>query len=276
MGTLDGKVAFISGGARGQGRSHAIRLAEEGADIITFDVCEQIATVPYPMATDADLDETVKLVESLDRRIYAAKADVRSQAAVQAVLDGGLAQFGHVDIVVANAGILPALGEQATSRQAWHDAIDIMLTGVLHTVEAALPSMVERNEGGSIVFINSTAGLKGPTPSLRTKTDGMLGYIAAKHGAVGLMRAYANALGHLGIRVNSIHPTGVNTPMVANSAFMEAAAELPELMEAMTNLLPTPLIEAQDVSNAIAFLVSDAGRFITGTTFMVDAGLTAR
>ncbi len=276
MGTLSGKVAFISGGARGQGRSHALKLAEEGADIITFDVCEQIDTVPYPLATDAELDETVKLVEQLDRRIYAAKADVRSQDAVQAVLDAGLNQFGHVDIVVANAGILPVVGEGAGTRAAWHDAIDVMLTGVLHTVEAALPSMVERNQGGSIVITSSAAGLKGPTRSLRTKTDGMLGYIAAKHGVVGLMRAYANALGHLGIRVNTIHPTGVNTPMVANPAFMGAAEEMPELMDAMTNILPTPLIEAQDISNAIAFLVSDAGRFITGSTFTVDAGATVR
>lgn len=276
MGTLDGKVAFISGGARGQGRSHAVKLAEEGADIIMFDLCEQIDTVPYPMATSSDLDETVKLVEALDRRIHAEMADVRDPAAVQAVLDAGLAEFGHVDIVLANAGIMPVVGEKSALRAAWHDAIDVMLTGVLTTVEAALPAMVGRNQGGSIVITSSTAGIKGPTRSMRVLNDGMLGYVAAKHGVVGLMRAYANAVGPLGIRVNTIHPTGVNTGMVANPAFMGAAQDAPELLEAMTNILPTPLIEAQDISNAIAFLVSDAGRFITGTTFMVDAGTTIR
>lgn len=276
MGVLDGKVAFISGGARGQGRSHAVRLAKEGADIVTFDVCEQIDSVPYPLGTEDELAETVKQVEALGRGIVAAKADVRDEAAVDKVFREGLAEFGRVDIVLANAGVMPVLGPTSTVVQAWHDCIDVMLTGVLYTIEAAIPTLVEQNLGGSIVITSSAAGLKGTTRSLRTKTYGMLGYTAAKHGVVGLMRSYANALGGYGIRVNSIHPTGADTPMVNNSAFLGMAPEVPELFEAMTNILPIPLIEAKDVSNAIAWLVSDEARYITGATIPVDAGATAR
>jgi SDR family mycofactocin-dependent oxidoreductase len=276
MGALDGKVAFISGGARGQGRAHAIRLAQDGADIITFDIGEPIDSVPYPLGSEDDLAETVKQVEALGRRIVAAKADVRDQVAVEKVLQEGLGEFGRVDIVLANAGIMPVLGPTSTVVQAWHDCIDVMLSGVLYTVEAAIPAMVERDEGGSIVITSSAAGLKGTTRSLRTKTYGMLGYTAAKHGVVGLMRAYANALGSYRIRVNSIHPTGADTPMVNNEAFLGAAPQVPELFEAMTNILPVPLIEAQDMANAVAWLVSDEARYITGAAIPIDAGATAR
>ncbi len=276
MGTLEGKVVFISGGARGQGRSHAVRLAHEGADIITFDVCEQIDSLPYRLPSISDLADTVKLVEAEGRRIVAHKADVRDRDAVQEVLDAGVAEFGHVDVVLANAGVMPVVGDKANGIQAWHDAIDVMLTGVVHTIEAALPSMIERKQGGSIVITSSAAGLKGPTRTMRVKTYGMLGYIAAKHGVVGLMRAYANALGPLGIRVNTVHPTAVNTPMVVNDGFMGSADQFPELLEALTNVLPVPLIEPEDVSNAIAYLVSDAGRYVTGAAFPVDAGTTIR
>ena len=276
MGTLDGKVAFISGGARGQGRTHAVRLAKEGADIITFDICEQIDSVPYPLGTEDELAQTVEMVEALGRRIVAAKADVRDQAAVTKALDEGLGQFGRVDIVLANAGIMPVLGPTSTVVQAWHDCIDVMLTGVVYTIEAAIPTLVEQNQGGAIVLTSSAAGLKGTTRSLRSKTYGMLGYTAAKHGVVGLMRAYANALGSYNIRVNSVHPTGADTPMVSNDAFLGAAPEVPELFEAMTNILPVPLIQAEDVSNAIAWLVSDEARYITGAVIPVDAGATAR
>jgi SDR family mycofactocin-dependent oxidoreductase len=276
MGALDGKVAFISGGARGQGRAHAIRLAQDGADIITFDIGEPIDSVPYPLGSEDDLAETVKQVEALGRRIVAAKADVRDQVAVEKVLQEGLGEFGRVDIVLANAGIMPVLGPTSTVVQAWHDCIDVMLSGVLYTVEAAIPAMVEQDEGGSIVITSSAAGLKGTTRSLRTKTYGMLGYTAAKHGVVGLMRAYANALGSYRIRVNSIHPTGADTPMVNNEAFLGAAPQVPELFEAMTNILPVPLIEAQDMANAVAWLVSDEARYITGAAIPIDAGATAR
>jgi SDR family mycofactocin-dependent oxidoreductase len=273
---LEGKVAFISGGARGQGRSHAVRLATEGADIVTFDICEQIDSVPYPLGTEHELGQTVKEVEALGRRIVAAKADVRDEAAVNKVFNEGLAEFGRVDIVIANAGIMPVLGPTSTRVQAWHDCIDVMLTGVLYTIEAAVPTLVEQNQGGAIVLISSAAGLKGTTRSLRSKTYGMLGYTAAKHGVVGLMRSYANALGSYNIRVNSVHPTGADTPMVNNDAFLGAAPEVPEVFEAMTNILPIPLIEARDVSDAVAWLVSDQARYVTGAVIPVDAGATAR
>jgi SDR family mycofactocin-dependent oxidoreductase len=276
MGTLEGKVAFISGGARGQGRSHAVRLATEGADIVTFDICEQIESAPYPLGTERELAQTVEQVEALGRQIVAAKADVRDEAAVNKVFNEGLAEFGRVDIVIANAGIMPVLGPTSTVVQAWHDCIDVMLTGVLYTIEAAIPTLVEQNQGGAIVLTSSAVGLKGATRSLRSKTYGMLGYTAAKHGVVGLMRSYANALGAYNIRVNSIHPTGADTPMVNNDAFLGAAPEVPEVFEAMTNILPVPLIEARDVSDAVAWLVSDQARYVTGAVIPVDAGATAR
>jgi SDR family mycofactocin-dependent oxidoreductase len=272
MGLLDGKVAFISGGARGQGRSHALRLAEEGADIITFDICEQVPTVTAPGATEDDLAETVKLVEERDRRIVARKADVRDMSAVQAVFDEGVAEFGRIDIVLANAGILPFTGEVCQTMQAWHDCIDIMLTGVLHTCETAIPRLIEQGLGGSIVITSSLAGLRAPMRTLDMKSMGALGYFAAKHGVVGLMRSYANALGPYSIRVNTVHPTGVATPMIVNEDFMTMAQEKPEWMEAMKNALPVPMIEPEAVSNAILYLCSDLGRYITGATMPVDAG----
>lgn len=275
MGVLEGKVAFISGGARGQGRSHAIRLAQEGADIVTFDICETLDSVAYQGATEDDLAETVKSVEALDRRIVARKADVRDMDAVQAVFDEGLAELGRVDIVLANAGIMPIIGEKAEPLQAWHDCIDVMLTGVLYTIEAARSTLVEQGDGGSIVITSSTAGLKGPTRTLSTAKNGMLGYIAAKHGVVGMMRSYANALGPYGIRCNTIHPTGVNTPMVANPEFAAYAEQEPTLMDAMHNTLPIPLVEAVDISNAIVYLCSEAGRYVNGIQLPVDAGATA-
>jgi SDR family mycofactocin-dependent oxidoreductase len=274
MGVLDGKVAFISGGARGQGRSHAVRLAEEGADIITFDICEQLDTLAYPPSSEEDLADTVKQVEALDRRIIAKKADVRDQDAVQAVLDEGLAQLGRVDIVLANAGIMPIIGEKGQQRQAWHDAIDTMLTGVLHTCEAAIPRLIEQGEGGAIVITSSTGGLRGPIRVLGLKNDGFLGYIAAKHGVIGLMRSYANCLGPYSIRCNTVHPTGVRTGMTANPEFAALAAAQPSLGESLHNALPVDMIEPVDISNAIVYLCSEAGRYVTGVTMPVDAGAT--
>jgi SDR family mycofactocin-dependent oxidoreductase len=273
-GALEGKVAFISGGARGQGRSHAIRLAQEGADIVTFDICAPVETVAYAPSTEDDLNETVKAVEALDRRIVARRADVRDPSAVAAALDEGLAEFGRVDIVLANAGIMPIIGEQGARLQAWHDAVDIMLTGVLHTCEAAIPTMVAQGDGGSIVITSSNAGLKGPVRTLSVKNYGFLAYIAAKHGVIGLMRAYANALGPYRIRCNTVNPTGVDTPMVNNPWFFELAEREPSLFEAMHNVLPVNMIEPIDVSNAILYLVSEAGRYVTGSVCKVDAGTT--
>jgi len=273
VGKLDGKVALISGAARGQGRSHAVRLAEEGADIIAFDYCQQIDSVEYPLATPEDLAETVKLVESLDRRIVSRQADVRDPDAVQGVVDAGVAEFGRVDIVLANAGIMPILGDRAQKLSAWHDALDVMLSGVFYTIEAALPTMLEAGRGGSIVITSSSAGLYVGGMKKSAKSHGAWGYVAAKHGVVGLMRAYAVAFGPDNIRCNSIHPTGVASPMILNDAFTKFTEENPEFGDTMQNLLPVPLIEPVDLSNAIVYLCSDDGRYVTGVTLPVDAGL---
>jgi SDR family mycofactocin-dependent oxidoreductase len=276
VGRLAGKVAFITGAARGQGRSHALRLAEEGADIIAVDLCAQVGSVEYPMATPEDLEQTVKLIEDTDRRIVAHRADVRDAAALQAALDDGVAQLGRVDIVLANAGIMPVTGAAGRERSAWIDAIDIMLTGVFNTIEAAVPTMIAQGAGGSIVITSSTAGLKAMSRTRATATPGLLGYTAAKHGVVGLMRSYANALAEHSIRVNTVHPTGCNTPMVANEAFGVWIGENPDMVGNLQNLLPVQLVEAIDVSNAIAWLASDEARYVTGVTLPVDAGFTAR
>lgn len=265
---LQGKVAFITGAARGQGRSHAIRLAQEGADIIAIDICRQIDSVPYPMSTPDDLAETVQQVEALDRRIHAVEADVRDRAALQAAFDAGVAALGPVDIVLGNAGIAP-MSMHPTAEE-WQDVLDVNLTGVFNTVEVAKQSMIDRGEGGAIVLTSSTAGLNG----IGGNTPGGLGYTAAKHGVVGLMRSYANFLAPHNIRVNTVHPTGVNTPMVVNEAMQEFLEADPQMGQAMANALPVPMIEPVDISNAILYLVSDAGRYVTGVTLPVDAGFT--
>jgi SDR family mycofactocin-dependent oxidoreductase len=275
MGRLEQKVAFITGAARGQGRAHAVKMAQEGADIIAVDLCAQIATVEYPMATPADLDETVKLVEDQDRRIVAQRADVRDRDALQIALDAGLAEFGRVDIVVANAGIAP-MGHGSETPEAWRDGIDVLLTGVYQTIDVAIAPMVEQGDGGAIVITSSTAGLKGLARELDGLNAGFVAYTAAKHGVVGLMRLYANALAPHRIRVNTIHPTGVNTPMVVNDVFARLFQERPSMAEAMQNALPVELIEPEDIANAAAWLCSDDARYITGVTLPVDAGFTNR
>jgi SDR family mycofactocin-dependent oxidoreductase len=278
MKRVAGKVAFITGAARGQGRSHAVRLAEEGADIVAIDLCEQVRTVAYPMSTPADLEQTAKLVEQTGARILTSIADVRDKAALQGVLDDALDQFGHIDIVLANAGIMPCVDPLSEDPQAWTDCIDIMLTGVYHTIDACLPSMISRGRGGSIVITSSTAGLAGVANGLDAKnTPGNIGYHAAKHGVVGLMRLYANMVAEYSIRVNTVHPTGTNSPMVVNDQFSEWVQRHPSMSHSfMRNTLPVPLIEPLDISNAILFLCSDEGRYITGTTLPVDAGFINR
>jgi SDR family mycofactocin-dependent oxidoreductase len=268
MGKLEGKVAFITGAARGQGRSHAIRLAQEDADIIAVDICRQIDTVGYPMSTPEDLAETVKLVEALDRRIYAAQADVRDVAGLGQAFEAGTAEIGPVDIVLANAGIAPMSRDPV--EQEWQDVIDVNLTGVYNTVRIASPSMIERGAGGAIVLTSSTAGING----IGGNTAGGLGYTASKHAVVGLMRSWANYLAPFSIRVNSVHPTGVNTPMVVNEIMQEFLQSDPTMGQALMNALPVDLVEPVDISNAILFLVSDEGRYVTGVTLPVDAGFT--
>lgn len=269
MGKLDGHVAFITGAARGQGRGHAVRLAKKGADIIAADICAQIDSVPYPMATPEDLAQTLNEVEAMGRRIVATQADVRDAPALKAALDAGIEQLGPVDIVVANAGIAPL--SLTPQDQEWQDVLDVNLTGVYNTVRLAAPAMIERGKGGSIVLISSAAGLNG----VGGNTPGGLGYTASKHGVVGLMRAYANYLAPHRIRVNSVHPTGVATPMVDNE-FMPDFLRSDPTMASATNALPIPVIESIDVSNAIAWLVCDDGRYVTGVALPVDAGFTNR
>jgi SDR family mycofactocin-dependent oxidoreductase len=276
MGRLEGKVAFITGAARGQGRAHAVKMAQEGADIIAVDLCAQIDSVEYPMATPEDLAETVKLVEDHDRRIVSQRADVRDREVLRAAVDAGVAEFGRLDIVVANAGIAPIFGDIGHSPQAWRDAIDVLLTGVYHTLDVAVPPMVDGDRGGSIVITSSTAGLKGLGRDLAASNPGMIGYTAAKHGVVGLMRLYANLLAPHRIRVNSLHPTGVNTPMIVNESFARFVEEFPDAATAMQNALPVELVEPEDIANAAAWLCSDEARYITGVTLPVDAGFTVR
>jgi SDR family mycofactocin-dependent oxidoreductase len=268
-GRLEGKVAFITGAARGQGRSHAVRLAAEGADIIAVDICRQIEAVTYPLSTPEDLAETVKQVEALDRRIFARQADVRDEAGLRAAFEAGVAELGPVDIVLANAGIAPM--SLRAEHDAWRDVVDVNLTGVFNTVEVAIPSMIERGKGGAIVLTSSTAGNNG----IAGPTRGGLGYAAAKHGVVGLMRCYANNLAPHSIRVNTVHPTGVKTPMVMNDAMQEFLLADPSLGSA-TNALPVTMIQPVDVSNAILWLVSDDARYVTGIMLPVDAGFTVK
>jgi oxidoreductase, SDR family len=268
-GRLEGKVAFITGAARGQGRSHAVRLAQEGADIIAVDICAQIGSVAYPMATPEDLAETAKEVEALDRRIVARQADVRDEAGLRAAFEAGVAEARAGRHRAGQRGHrADVAGEEP--HEAWQDVIDVNLTGVFNTVEIAVPSMIERGTGGAIVLTSSTAGINGIGGSGR----GGLGYTASKHGVVGLMRSYANYLAPHRIRVNSVHPTGVNTPMVVNDIMQAFLASDPSLSEAMANALPVDMVEPVDISNAILWLVSDDARYVTGVTLPVDAGFT--
>jgi SDR family mycofactocin-dependent oxidoreductase len=272
LGELDGKVAFITGAARGQGRAHAEALAVLGADIVGIDICAQLDTVAYPMATPPDLDETVRLVEKQDRRMLGLRADVRDLAAVRSAVDTGVAEFGRLDIVIANAGIMAhSLPPYENSEQAWKDSIDTMLTGVWNTLQATVPHVIDGGRGGSIVITSSAAGLRAQTTE---RSGGADGYFAAKFGVVGLMKAYAGALAEHNIRVNSLHPCGVNTPMVVNDFFPAWIQAHPKTATSAINALPVELVEPSDVSNALLFLVGETGRYVTGLTMSVDAGLT--
>lgn len=267
MGKLDSKVAFITGAARGQGRSHAIRLAQEGADIIAVDICAQLESVRYPMGTDEELSQTVKEVEALGRGIVAHQADVRDAGALRRAFDDGVAQLGPVEIVLANAGI-GAGGAGVTEEQEWEQVVGVNLTGVWNTGRVAIPSMLEHGRGGAIVLTSSTGGLVG----VGIPTAGFLGYTAAKHGVVGLMRSWANFLAPHNIRVNSVAPTAVRTPMAGDGDLQAIMARSPQLANALSNAMPVDMVEPLDVSNAIAWLVSDDARYVTGTVVPVDAG----
>jgi SDR family mycofactocin-dependent oxidoreductase len=267
-GRVAGKVAFITGAARGQGRSHAIRLAEEGADIIAIDICADYASVPYGMGTEADLAETARQVEALDRRIIARPADVRDPATLKAVVDEGVAELGRLDIVVANAGICTIQAWDEMTPEVWQDTLDTNLTGVWNTMVAGVPHLIAGG-GGSIIATSSTAGIKG-LPFLAP-------YVAAKHGVVGIARSLANELASHKIRVNTIHPTGVNTPMADGLAGLnEHIHRDPNLGPIYMNTLPVESVEARDISNAVLFLASDEAQYVTGLELTVDAGNTIR
>jgi SDR family mycofactocin-dependent oxidoreductase len=245
VGRVEGKVALITGAARGQGRSHAVRLAEEGASIVAVDICGPLSTTTYPPATSDDLDLTMKLVEAAGGQVLGRQADVRDLEAMDAVVDSAVERFGRIDVVVANAGIATFGAVADITPELWQEMLDINLTGVWHTVRAATPPMVEADRGGSMILISSVGGLKG--------SAWLSHYVTAKHGVVGLMRALANELAPHRIRVNTVHPTGVATPM-----------------------MPVTAIEPEDVSNAVLWLASDEARYVTGATIPVDAGALVR
>lgn len=272
-GKLAGKVAFITGIGRGQGRSHALRLASEGADIIGLDICDDIATIPYGLSTKDDLAETVRLVEELGRKIVASVADVRDAGQVTGALDAGLSELGRVDIVLANAGVSAIMLDEADPAQMFRDSMEVNAFGVYNTVHAAAPHMIEGGRGGSIVVTSSTMGLTGRGG---TGSGGQDGYVASKHAVVGLMRAWAHWLAPHNIRVNSIHPSGVATPLVENEALMGYINANPQMMASMTNLIEMDLLAPGDVSNAIAWLVSDEARYLTGVTLPIDGGFLAK
>jgi SDR family mycofactocin-dependent oxidoreductase len=271
VGNLDGKVAFITGAARGQGRAHAVRLAADGADIIALDICRDIDSIDYPNASPEDLDETVKLVEKEGRRIVARQADVRDGDAVDQVVADGLAEFGRLDIVIANAGVIRLSGG-GDRRQTFRDIIDVNLVGAWNTVEAATPALIDGGRGGSIVMTSSSAGLK----ATGTDRAGGQAYPAAKRGLVGLMQVLANELAQYSIRVNTIHPTGVATGMVMNDAMAAMVEANDPALSSMQNALPIQILMPEDIANAVAFLVSDEAKFITGIAWPLDAGFAVR
>jgi SDR family mycofactocin-dependent oxidoreductase len=272
MRRVEGKVAFITGGARGQGRSHAVRLAEEGADIVVVDVCEEIDTPGYALGTEADLEETARLVEQLDRRVVARKADVRDQASLDAAVAEATAELGPIGILCANAGIASFAPTWELTEQEWQEVLDVDLSGAWRTLKAVIPSMIEAGEGGSIVLTSSAAGVQG--------IQNFAHYVAAKHGVIGLMRTAANELAPHRIRVNAVLPGTVMTEMVTNEPALRLFRPdlehpvLEDVEEAMQTMhaLPTPWLEPIDVSNAILWLCSEEARYVTGVQLPIDAG----
>ena len=274
MGSLDGRVVFITGAARGQGRSHAVMCAEQGANIVGVDICEDLDVVPYKLGTFDDLEETARLVEKTGQEMLFEKADVRDLAGLQKVFDAGVERFGHVDTVLANAGVVLTNADERDASEALRLGLDIMLIGVWNAFQVAIPHMKERGEGGNLVATSSMI-------ALLDLTDGRGGsdsYLMSKVAVVGLVRAYAAMLAPDRIRVNAVAPTNCATPMITeNPALFKVIEENPRMVNAVQTALPDlPLIEPRDVSNAIIFLISDAGRSFTGSMLKVDAGMDVR
>ena len=281
MGLLDGKVALVTGAARGQGRSHCVRMAEEGADIIAFDLCADMEAVPYPLATPEDLAHMIAEVEATGRRIIASETDVRDWEAVQSRVNAAVAELGRLDIVVANAGISSFTPAHELSFDTWKAVVDTNLTGVWTVCRAAIPHMIKAKQGGSLILTSSSAAHVG--------IANLSHYSAAKGGIVGLMQSLAVELGPHMIRVNTLHPTTVRTPMTFNPAVAElflpgsglsdgALEDHDAIAEAFRglNAMPVPWIEPEDVTNAVVYLASDQGRYISGTQFRIDAGSAVR
>ncbi|AHH17561.1 oxidoreductase SDR family [Nocardia nova SH22a] len=274
MGRLEGRVALVTGAARGQGRSHAVRLAQEGADVIAIDRCADIDSVAYPLATSEELEETARLVKETGRRVVSARADVRDSAAMAGAVDAAVAELGRLDIVSANAGILSIRPAVELDDEAWEDVIGVNLNGVWNTCKVSMPHLIAGGRGGAMILTSSTSGVKG-SPNLAH-------YTAAKHGVVGLMKVLAKELAVHDIRVNTVHPTIVPTVMMTHDEMyrlFRPDVESPTLDDAKVaytrhNLLNVPWVEAEDISNAVVFLASDEGRYVTGLQMLVDAGQT--
>lgn len=268
---LDGRVALVTGAARGLGRAYAVRLAAAGADVIALDVCAEFDSTDYPGSAPEDLAETVGEVEAQGRRILARQADVRDGAAVRAVVDEGVALFGRLDIVIANAGII-RLTDGEDRERIFRDVVDVNLVGVWNTVEAAIPALLAGGRGGSVVLASSTAGIK----ASGTDRPGLQAYSASKRALVALMQGWASQLAPESIRVNTIHPSGVTTDMILNETTMALFESADPWLLSQQNALPIPLLQPADVAGAVAWLVSDAAAFITGTEWKLDAGFLLR
>ena len=274
--TLEGRVAFVTGAARGQGRSHAIRLASEGADVVAIDVCGPVAdTITYPPATSADLAETASAVEATGRKVLAREVDIRDLAAQQQVVADAMEQFGRLDVVVANAGVLSWGRMFEMSEQQWDSVIDVNLNGTWRTIRATVPAMIEAGNGGSIIVVSSSAGLKA--------TPGNSHYAASKHGLVALTNSLALEVGEYGIRVNSIHPYSIDTPMVEPEAMMEIFGKYPTYIHSFSPMPYHPVnhdgkkglqefMTAEEVSDVVTLLAGDASATISGSQIAVDRG----
>jgi len=275
-GTLEGRVAFITGAARGQGRAHAVRLAAEGADIIAIDICGPVSdTVTYPAATSEELADTARAVEAAGRKVLAREVDIRDLAAQQQVVADGIEQFGRLDIVVANAGILSWGRMFEMSEEQWDSVIDVNLNGTWRTIRAAVPAMIEAGNGGSIIIVSSSAGTKA--------TPGNGHYSASKHGLVAITNALAIEVGEFGIRVNSIHPYSIDTPMVEKEAMMDVFAKWPSFLHSFAPMPYKPVnhqgkkglqefMTPEEVSDVVAWLASDGSATISGSQISVDRG----
>ncbi|MBI5089551.1 MAG: mycofactocin-coupled SDR family oxidoreductase [Actinobacteria bacterium] len=274
MGQLDGRVALITGAARGMGRSHAVRLAEEGADIIAVDICHDIEGVTVPLSTSADLAETAALVEGPGRRIVTAVADVRDRAGLRAAVRTGVDALGRLDVVVANAGIWAVRLDQPEDDEGrlrvWNVTLDVNLTGVWNTIEVATPFVIDGGRGGSIVVISSTAALQ----TVSNDDVAFTSYTVSKWGLIGLMKMTASDLARDGIRVNAVHPSGVNTPLTTSEPVQQYWNHHTELAEHTARVYQP--VDERDISDAVLYLASDASRAVSGISLPVDSGSLVR